>query len=385
MRLSVFGLGYVGCVSAGCFARAGHDVLGVDVNQTKVNFVNAGKSPIVEAAIGELIEDVVARGKLRATNQAKEAVANSEVSLICVGTPGNSDGSIDLRHVKRVCEEIGRALKDKRERHTIVVRSTVLPGTLETVVVPTLELYSARKEGRGFGVCVNPEFLREGTSVQDFYSPPFTLIGAEDEAVAAVVRQLYAQIDAPVFEVSIKSAEMIKYACNSFHALKISFSNEIGNLCKRLGIDSHQVMDTLSRDTKLNLSPCYLNPGFAFGGSCLPKDLRALTYQARQMDVELPVLSAVLTSNRLQIDRAVEMVLKTGKRRIGLLGLSFKAGTDDLRESPAVTLAEILISHGHEITIYDPNVTLTGLVGANKEYRLFRGRMVDDSYQGICW
>ena len=437
MRLSVFGLGYVGCVSAGCFARAGHDVLGVDINQMKVNLINAGKSPIVETAIGELIDDVVARGKLRATTESVAAVATSEISLICVGTPGNSDGSTDLRYVKRVCEEIGRALKDKRERHTVVVRSTVLPDAVETVIVPTLELSAGKKAGRDFGVCVNPEFLREGTSVQDFYSPPFTLIGAEDEEVAAVVRQLYAQIQAPVLVVSIKSAEMIKYACNSFHALKISFSNEIGSFCKRLGIDSHQVMDALCRDTKLNLSPYYLTPGFAFGGSCLPKDLRALTHKAKQMDVDVPVLSAVLRSNRQQIDRAVKMVLETGKRRVGLLGLSFKAGTDDLRESPAVTLVEVLISNGLEITIYDPNVMLTRLVGANKQYlertipaisqlmrdniedvvtdaevliianeadefrevesklrshqvvidlvRLFRHRMGADSYQGICW
>ncbi|HEX3558986.1 MAG TPA: UDP-glucose/GDP-mannose dehydrogenase family protein [Pyrinomonadaceae bacterium] len=368
MRLSVFGLGYVGCVSAACFAKEGHEVLGVDVNQTKVDIISGGKSPIVEAGVGELIGEMVAQGKLRATTDSAEAVAASEISLICVGTPSNSNGSLDLAYVKRVCQEIGGALETKRARHTVVIRSTMLPGTIETVVVPTLEVYSGKKAGRDFGVCINPEFLREGTSLKDFYSPPFTLIGADDEDVAAVVRRLYAGIDAPVLVVGVKAAEMVKYTCNCFHALKVSFANEIGNICKGLGIDSHEVMDAFCRDTKLNLSPYYLKPGFAFGGSCLPKDLRAVTYKAKELDVDVPVLSAVLSSNRLQVERAVEMVLRTGKKRIGLLGLSFKAGTDDLRESPTVALIETLIGKGMKIGIYDRDVSLARLFGANKEY-----------------
>src|SRR5438270_4211937 len=437
MRLSVFGLGYVGCVSAACFAREGHEVLGVDVNQTKVDIINGGKSPIVEAGVGELIGEMVAGGKLRATTDSAEAVEASEISLICVGTPSNSNGSLDLAYVKRVCQEIGGALERKRERHTVVIRSTMLPGTVETVVVPTLEVYSGKKAGRDFGVCINPEFLREGTSLKDFYSPPFTLIGADDEDVAAVVRRLYAGVDAPVLVVAVKAAEMVKYACNCFHALKVSFANEIGNICKGLGIDSHEVMDAFCRDTKLNLSPYYLKPGFAFGGSCLPKDLRALQYKAKELDVEGPVLRAALQSNRLQIERAVEMILRTGKKRVGVLGFSFKAGTDDLRESPMVALIETLIGKGLQLSIYDRDVSLARLFGANKEYiereiphisqlmresieevlddaevlivgnkaeefrqieselrgdqvlidlvRLFDDRKTDGSYQGICW
>jgi GDP-mannose 6-dehydrogenase len=361
-------MGYVGCVSAACFAKEGHEVLGVDANPVKVEIVNAGRSPIVEAGVEELIGEMVAAGRLRATADAGEAVRESEVSLVCVGTPSNANGSLDLSYVKRVCKEIGGALESKRERHTVVMRSTMLPGTIETVVVPTLEVYSGTKAGRDFGVCVNPEFLREGTSLKDFYSPPFTLIGADDEDVAAAVRRLYAGVDAPVLVVGVKAAEMVKYACNCFHALKVSFANEIGNVCKGLGIDSHEVMDAFCRDAKLNLSPYYLKPGFAFGGSCLPKDLRAITYKAKELDVDVPVLSAVMQSNRLQVERAVEMILRTGKKRVGLLGLSFKAGTDDLRESPMVTLVETLIGKGMKVSIYDRDVSLARLFGANKEY-----------------
>lgn len=368
MRISIFGMGYVGCVSAACFAREGHEVTGVDANPVKVEIVNAGRSPIVEAGVEELIGEMVAAGRLRATTDAGEAVRESEVSLVCVGTPSNANGSLDLTYIKRVCKEIGGALEAKRERHTVVMRSTMLPGTIESVVVPTLEVYSGKKAGRDFGVCVNPEFLREGTSLKDFYSPPFTLIGADDEDVAAGVRRLYAGVDAPVLVVGVKAAEMVKYACNCFHALKVSFANEIGNVCKGLGIDSHEVMDAFCRDAKLNLSPYYLKPGFAFGGSCLPKDLRAITYKAKELDVDVPVLSAVMQSNRLQVERAVEMILRTGKKRVGLLGLSFKAGTDDLRESPMVTLVETLIGKGIKVSIYDRDVSLARLFGANKEY-----------------
>jgi len=368
MKLSVFGIGYVGCVSAACFANGGHDVTGVDLNSTKVEIINSGKSPIVEAGIEELIGAMVAAGRLRATTNSVDAVTNSEVSLVCVGTPSNTNGSLDLDHVKHVCEEIGAALKLKQERHTVVIRSTMLPGTVEGLVVPTLEASSGKRAGTDFGVCINPEFLREGSSLKDFNAPPFTLIGADDSHTANLVSELYAGIEAPLFVTALKTAEMVKYACNCFHALKVSFANEIGNICKAVGIDSHEVMHVFSQDTKLNLSPYYLTPGFAFGGSCLPKDLRAINYKAKQVDVEVPVLAAILPSNRLQIERAVEMVLQTKKKRVGVLGFSFKAGTDDLRESPMVTLIETLIGKGLQLAIYDRDVSLAKLFGANKQY-----------------
>lgn len=368
MKLSVFGIGYVGCVSAACFASAGHDVTGVDLNPTKVAIINSGKSPIVEAGVDELIATMVAAKQLRATTDSLQAVLSSEVSLVCVGTPSNANGSLDLDHVKHVCEEIGAALKQKSGRHTVVIRSTMLPGTIESLVMPTLEKNSGKQAGTDFGVCINPEFLREGSSLKDFNAPPFTLIGADDEQTANLVRELYAAIDAPLFVTALKTAEMVKYACNCFHALKVSFANEIGNICKAVGIDSHEVMEVFTQDTKLNLSPYYLTPGFAFGGSCLPKDLRAINYKARQVDVETPVLSAILPSNRLQIERAVDMVLQTKKKRVGVLGFSFKAGTDDLRESPMVTLIETLIGKGLQLSIYDRDVSLARLFGANKQY-----------------
>lgn len=368
MRISVFGLGYVGCVSAACFAKEGHQVVGVDVSPTKVEIINGGKSPIVEEGISELIGEMVAAKRLRATTDAGEAIGQSDLSLVCVGTPSNTNGSLDLTYVRRVCEEIGAAIKAKRERHTVVMRSTMLPGTIEGVVVPTLEEHSGKKAGRDFGVCINPEFLREGTSIKDFYAPPFTLIGADETDTANTVGGLYANIAAPLYVTSVKSAEMVKYACNCFHGLKVSFANEIGNICKGLNIDSHEVMHVFCQDTKLNLSPYYLKPGFAFGGSCLPKDLRALSYKARELDVETPVLASVLESNRRQIERAINMVLRTGRKQIGVLGFSFKAGTDDLRESPMVTLIETLIGKGLQLAIYDRDVSLARLFGANKQY-----------------
>jgi GDP-mannose 6-dehydrogenase len=368
MRLSVFGIGYVGCVSAACFAKEGHTVIGVDVNADKVQMINAGHSPIVETGIGPLLAEVVKSNRLTATTDSTAAARGSDVSLVCVGTPSNPNGSLDLRYVTRVCEEIGAALKSKNERHVVVIRSTMLPGTIESVVIPTLEKYSEKQAGKHFGVCINPEFLREGSSLKDFYAPPFTLIGADETQTIAMVRTLYSGIDAPVIATSVKTAEMVKYVCNCFHALKVSFANEVGNICKAVGVDSHEVMDIFCQDTKLNLSSYYLKPGFAFGGSCLPKDLRAINYKAKQVDVEVPVLSAILPSNKQQIERAVEMVLATGKKRIGILGFSFKAGTDDLRESPMVTLIEMLIGKGLQLSIYDRDVSLARLFGANKEY-----------------
>jgi GDP-mannose 6-dehydrogenase len=368
MKISIFGIGYVGCVSAACLARAGHEVVGVDVNPTKVEIINNGTSPIVEPGISDVIADVVKTKKLSATTDTVHAVKTTDVSLVCVGTPSKPNGSLDLGHVRRVCEEIGAALATKNERHTIVIRSTMLPGSVESVAQPALEEASGKKAGTDFGLCVNPEFLREGTSLKDFYAPPFTLIGASDEQTAKIVASLYAEIDAPVFTTSIKTAEMVKYVCNCFHALKVSFGNEIGNICKALELDSHEVMNVFCADTKLNLSSYYLKPGFAFGGSCLPKDLRAVTYKAKELDVEVPLLTAISITNRLQIERALDMVLRTGKKRIGILGFSFKAGTDDLRESPMVTLIETLIGKGLDLVIYDRDVSLARLFGSNKEY-----------------
>jgi len=368
MKISIFGIGYVGCVSAACFAPAGHDVIGVDVNSTKVDIINSGASPIVEPQINELIHDVVNARKLSATTDSSQAVKATEISLVCVGTPSKPNGSLDLGHIRRVCEQIGAALADKSERHTVVIRSTMLPGSVESVVQTALESTSGKKAGKDFGLCVNPEFLREGTSLKDFYAPPFTLIGAGDDQTMAIVTRLYADIDAPVFTTSIKTAEMVKYVSNCFHALKVSFANEIGNICKELELDSHEVMNVFCADTKLNLSSYYLKPAFAFGGSCLPKDVRAVTYKAKELDVEVPLLTAISITNRLQIERALNMVLRTGNKRVGVLGFSFKAGTDDLRESPMVTLIETLIGKGLELVIYDRDVSLARLVGSNREY-----------------
>lgn len=368
MKLSIFGLGYVGCVSAACFAKEGHEVIGVDLNPTKVELVNRGESPIVEAGMSELMKEVVSEGRLRATTNTQEAIAGSDLSLVCVGTPSNANGSLDLSYVERVCQEIGAALRNKSKRHVVIIRSTMLPGTIEGVVLPALETASGKAKGKDFGVCINPEFLREGTSLKDFYAPPFTLIGADDEQTADVVRALYANLEASVFVVPVKTAEMVKYVCNCFHALKISFANEVGNICKGLQIDSHEVMDIVCQDTKLNLSPSYLRPGFAFGGSCLPKDLRAINYKAKQLDVDVPLLSSILPSNRLQIENAVDMVVRSGRKQIGVLGFSFKAGTDDLRESPMVALIETLIGKGFQLAIYDRDVSLARLFGANKEF-----------------
>jgi len=367
-KISVFGLGYVGVVTASCLANDGHFVLGVDPNETKVNLVREGKSPIIEPRTTELIQKAIAKGRLRATTNPIQSVMETEVSLICVGTPSQSNGDLDLKHIYRVSEQIGTALKEKACFHVVVCRSTALPGTMRNVVIPILEGYSGKQVGVDFGVCTNPEFLREGTAVYDFYHPPKVVIGEMDSRSGDAVVSLYSNLDAPIIRTDFETAEIVKYSDNAWHAVKICFANEIGNICKSLNIDGCRVMDIFCQDTRLNLSPCYLKPGFAFGGSCLPKDIRALTYKARTLDLDLPVLNSILPSNERQINRALRMILSHNNKEISMLGLSFKPGTDDLRESPIVDLAERLIGKGYDIRIYDRNVNLAKLGGANRDY-----------------
>ncbi|MEJ5252184.1 MAG: UDP-glucose/GDP-mannose dehydrogenase family protein [Chthonomonadetes bacterium] len=368
MDIAIFGLGYVGAVTAACFAAEGHRVIGVDTDAYKVQCIMEGRSPIVERDLEQLIRKGREAGRLTATTCADEAVAQSEMALICVGTPSQRNGSLYLGFVERVCRQIGAAFAEREEPYTVVVRSTVLPGTCEELVIPTLESASGKKHGEGFHVCMNPEFLREGTAIHDFYHPPLTVIGAKSNEAADRVAQLYANLSAECVKTDLRTAEMVKYANNAFHALKITFANEIGAWCKQEGVDSHVVMRLLTMDTKLNISPAYLTPGFAFGGSCLPKDLRALVYRAHQHDLQLPTLESILVSNRLQIERTAEMIVQMGRKRVGVVGLAFKAGTDDLRESPVVALCEYLIGKGYSLRIYDPNVSLAAIYGSNKAY-----------------
>ena len=367
MRVSVFGLGYVGCVSGACLAREGHAVVGVDLSADKVALINAGRSPVVEPGLDELIGRLVREGRLRATADAEEAVAASDLALVCVGTPSRANGSLDVEALERVCHEIGRAVAHRSDPLTVVVRSTVLPGTVEAVVLPAL-LAGALRSGSRLRVALNPEFMREGTAIRDFSHPPLTLVGCDEPSTAGVLRELYAGIDAPFVQTSLRTAEMVKYVANAFHALKVCFANEIGDISAALGVDGQEVMRIFALDRKLSLSEAYLRPGFAFGGSCLPKDVRALLYRARTADLLPPMLSTILPSNEAQIRRGVEAVLATRRRRIGLAGLSFKEGTDDLRESPMVALAEALIGKGCDLRILDRNVALSRLVGANRRY-----------------
>nr|WP_314874070.1 UDP-glucose/GDP-mannose dehydrogenase family protein [uncultured Pseudomonas sp.] len=368
MNISIFGLGYVGAVCAGCLSARGHHVLGVDVSQAKIDLINQGKSPIVEPGLEQLLQDGVNQGRLRGTTDVHAAVLATDLSLLCVGTPSKKNGDLDLVYMEAVCREIGTVLRDKQSRHTVVVRSTVLPGTVKNVVIPILEQYSGKKAGTDFGVAVNPEFLRESTAIKDYDFPAMTVIGELDTQSGDLLASLYQGLDAPVIRKSVEVAELIKYTCNVWHATKVSFANEIGNIAKASGVDGREVMDVVCQDYKLNLSRYYLRPGFAFGGSCLPKDVRALTYRAGQLDVEHPLLASLMASNRHQVETAFDLVERTGKRKVALLGLAFKAGSDDLRESPLVTLAEKLIGKGYELSIFDANVEYARVFGANREY-----------------
>jgi GDP-mannose 6-dehydrogenase len=368
VRVSVFGLGYVGIVSAACLARDGHVVIGVDPQAQKVDLVNSGHTPIIETYVGELVGAAVRDGALRATGSPAEAVAGSDLSLVCVGTPSRRNGSLDTAAVERVCEEIGAAIAAKGAPHLVVIRSTILPGTMRGLVVPTLERAAGLVAGPVLRVANNPEFLRESSAVYDYDNPPKTVVGADDPAVAEEVLALYEALPGPKIATQLEIAEMVKYADNSWHAVKVAFGNEIGNIAKAVGVDSWKVMDIFCQDRKLNISPTYLKPGFAFGGSCLPKDVRALTYKGRALDLDLPLLNALMPTNARQIDRALETIEGLGLRRIAFLGVSFKAGTDDLRESPQVALVERLIGRGYNLEIYDRNVHLARLVGANRAY-----------------
>ncbi len=370
MRISIFGLGYVGTVSAACLVADGHEVIGVDKNPTKVELINAGRSPIIEADVDALIAKAHAAGRLRATDDARLAVNESEMSIVCVGTPSKDNGDLRLDYVSNVCSEIGQAIAKKNAYHVVVVRSTILPGTMRKVVIPALTRSAAKVLDEEFGVCFHPEFLREGTAVKDYYAPPKIVIGESNQRAGNLLVGLYENIDATVFRTGLETAEMVKYVDNTWHALKVGFANEIGSLAKSLGIDSHEVMNIFVADTKLNLSPYYLKPGFAFGGSCLPKDVRALKYRAKTLDVELPILNSILASNGAHLQRGLELILSKGKKKIGILGFSFKAGTDDLRESPIVELIERLIGKGYDLAIYDHNVSLARLTGANRDYIL---------------
>lgn len=372
LKISVFGLGYVGAVSAGCLAHDGHEVIGVDPVATKVDLINHGQSPIVEKDIGDIIAATAKAGRLRATSDPCVAIAETELSFVCVGTPSQPNGNLDLRYIRRICEQIGEALKKKAGRHTVVIRSTILPGTMQNVVIPTLEEYSQKKAGIEFGVCNNPEFLREGSAVNDFRCPPKTVIGELEHSSGDVLASLYARLDAPLIRTDLQTAEMVKYVDNCWHALKIGFANEIGNLCKSVEVDAHSVMNIFCQDRKLNISPAYLSPGFAFGGSCLPKDLRALTYKAKINDLNLPILTSILPSNEMQVNRGVQLIMEKEHKRVGILGFSFKSGTDDLRESPLIEVIERLLGKGYDLRIYDKNVNIASLVGANRDFILNR-------------
>lgn len=368
MRISTFGLGYVGTVTAACLADKGHRVIGVEVNPEKLALFRRGKSPIFEPHLAPLLEKAHRSGRFVATTDVAEAIASSDLSLVCVGTPSKKSGQPDTSHVEHVACEIGAALRDKRDVHTVAVRSTMLPGAIDSLIVPRIEEASGRTAGRTLRVVANPEFMREGFAICDFYQPPFVVIGERSPGEGDMLAEAYSFVNAPQVRTSIRAAEAVKFACNAFHALKVTFTNEFGYFCKAHGIDSHEVMELFCQDAKLNISTAYLSPGLAFGGSCLPKDLRALVSRAREVHLDLPMLEAVARSNSEQIQRTVDLIAERGHREVGLLGLSFKAGTDDLRESPLVIIAETLIGRGFKLAIHDSEIELTRLTGANKRF-----------------
>ena len=386
MNISIFGLGYVGAVSCACFAKSGHQVIGVDISQLKVDLINKGLSPIVEKDLDAYIKEGVEENRIMATRDIDHAIANSEISIVCVGTPSQLNGNIDLTYIFKVCEEIATAIKAKNEFHTIVIRSTIVPGTIKDCC-EIIEDVSGKKHNEGFGIAANPEFLREGTAIQDFWNPPYTIIGTLSERSGTALKELYGNIEAPVYDIKPEEAEMVKYTNNNFHALKITFANEIGNICKELDVDGHIVMNIVAADKKLNLSPYYMKPGFAFGGSCLPKDVRGLNYRAKILDVKTPLLNSLLESNEYQIQRGLQMIYETGKKKIGIVGFAFKAGTDDLRESPMITMIETLLGKGFELSLYDSNVLLSKLMGKNKDFLTGHiphiARILDDSLDQV--
>ena len=412
MNISIFGLGYVGCVGAACLAKLGHSVIGVDVNENKVKLINQGKPTIIEAGIAELCAEAHAAGRMRATMDVREAVRETDVSFIVVGTPSSKEGHLNLGYIYNVAQQIGVALRDKPSevrgerlevrgksledaalqvrgglRHIVAIRSTVLPGTNEKVGEIIAEA-SGLVRGRDFTVVSNPEFLREGTSVEDYFNPPLTLVGTDMPEAEAVFREIYRGIDAEFICTDIRVAEMMKYVNNTYHALKIVFGNEVGNICKELNIDSHKVMEIFCKDKQLNISPYYFKPGFAYGGSCLPKDMKALKTLAHDHYVEVPVIEAIGESNELQKRRAVQLIMAQGKRKVGILGLSFKAGTDDLRCSPIVDVVESLLGKGFEIRIYDKNVKVSELTGTNKDFIMAKiphlQHFVSDDVDVVC-
>lgn len=368
MRISVFGLGYVGSVSAACLAQHGHEIIGIDINPEKLALIRCGRAPVIEHGLDDLICRSVEAGNFRVSCDNWEALHSSDVSIICVGTPSNKNGSLKIEYLENVCCEIGAGLVGKDGYHVVIIRSTMLPGSTEDQLIPLLEKHSGRIAGVDFGVCVNPEFLREGSAVADFCNPGLIIIGELDDRSGSVVEALYGGIEAPVLRTSIRTAEMIKYANNAFHALKVAFANEMGSLCKAHNIDGREVMEVLCRDARLNISPAYLKPGYAFGGSCLPKDLRALVYRAKELDLDCSLLNGILTSNQQQMQRGIDLVESTGRKKVGILGISFKSGTDDMRESPAVSLIERLIGKGYSVCVYDEGVELGRLVGTNKAF-----------------
>jgi GDP-mannose 6-dehydrogenase len=366
--ISIFGLGYVGAVTAVCLGHKGQCIVGVDVNPLKTATLQSGKTPIVEARVEDLARECHQAGRLKATTNAAEAIRSSEISFICVGTPSQRNGKLDLQGIERVCQDIGTALRSKNTFHWIVLRSTVLPGTTEKVLIPALEKFSGKRNGIDFATCFIPEFLREGSAVADFFDPPFTILGTTVSVDPVPLRALFEWSKAPLYQTSASSAEMVKYMCNAFHALKVDFVNEIGTICKHAGVDTEMVAEIFMSDTHLNVSRAYLKPGFAFGGSCLPKDLRALNYLGKELDLQLPLLESLLPSNNAHVDRAVESVLRTGRKKVGLLGLSFKSGTDDLRESPLVMLVKRLLGEGCECKIWDEDVVLGRVLGSNRQF-----------------